>query len=173
MHHPSFPFQVLDVVLMGRTSHVGYFYSPGKTDEEIAFEHLRFLHIDHLWNKPYTDISGGERQLVLIAAALSQEPELLILDEPTAHLDFGNQHRFLELILALKEKGTGILMTTHSPDHALFLDGKTLILKDGSLWKSGNADSIITPETMSELYKLDVHISQYHNRKICIPGQID
>ena len=98
---------------------------------------IGWVGIAHLAKQPYTNISGGERQLVLLAAALTQSPAFLILDEPTAHLDFGNAHRFLDLVLRLHAQGIGILMTTHFPDHALYLSAETLVLKDKPLWKHG------------------------------------
>ena len=171
-HVPIFPFRVLDVVMMGRTARIGYFASPSAQDEKLARENLDFLRIGHLWDKPYTDISGGERQLVLIAAALTQEPELLILDEPTAHLDFGNQHRFLNLVLRLRERGMGVLMTTHFPDHALYLEGRTLVLREGRLWREGSAREVVTQQTMSQLYRLSVHVETVGERVICIPGPL-
>ena len=169
---PTFPFRVLDVVLMGRTAHLKYFSSPDQDDEALAMDNLRFLGIDHLSEKAYTDISGGERQLVMIAAALTQQPELMILDEPTAHLDFGNAHRFLELVFRLKERGMGVLMTTHFPDHALFLEGSTIVLRDGYVWRQGMADEVITEENMTGLYGLEVHKQQIGDRTVCIPGTL-
>ena len=169
---PTFPFRVMDVVLMGRTSHMRYFSSPDEEDEMLAMENLRFLGIDHLREKACTDISGGERQLVMIAAALTQQPELMILDEPTAHLDFGNAHRFLELVFRLQERGMGVMMTTHFPDHALFLEGRTIVLRDGCVWRQGIADEVITEDNMRELYGLDVHKEQIGDRAICIPGEL-
>lgn len=169
-HTPIFPFSVMDVVMMGRTARMGYFSMPGKQEETLALENLEFLNVTHLKEKPYTAISGGERQLVMIAAALTQEPELLILDEPTAHLDFGNQYRFLELVLRLQERGMGVIMSTHSPDHALLLKGTTLIFKDGRLWHSGLAENVITEETMSELYRLEVRLKNVGDRTVCVPG---
>ncbi len=169
---PTFPFRVLDVVLMGRTAHMKYFSSPDQDDEKKALENLKFLGIDHLSQKAYTDISGGERQLVMIAAALTQQPEFMILDEPTAHLDFGNAHRFLELVFRLRERGMGILMTTHFPDHALFLKGQTIVLRDGCVWRQGMADEVITEENMSVLYGLEVHKKQIGSRMVCIPGEL-
>ena len=169
-HVPIFPFRVMDVIMMGRTAWMGYFSAPSQEEEAMALENLEFLNISHLKEKPYTAISGGERQLVMIAAALTQEPELLVLDEPTAHLDFGNQHRFLELVLRLQERGMGIIMSTHSPDHALMLKGTTLILKSGRLWHSGLAENVITEATMSELYRLEVRLKDVGDRTVCVPG---
>lgn len=171
-HVPTFPFRVLDVVLMGRSAHMRYFASPGEAEERIAMDNLEFLGIAHLREQPYTNISGGERQLVMIAAALTQQPEFLILDEPTAHLDFGNTHRFLDLLLRLNESGIGILMTTHFPDQALYLGAKTLVLRGGSLWKFGPASEVVDEEGMSELYGLPVHIGQVGDRRVCIAGEI-
>ncbi|MGP1442191.1 MAG: ABC transporter ATP-binding protein [Anaerovoracaceae bacterium] len=167
---PTFPFKVLDVVLMGRTVHMGYFSVPNRNDESLAVENLEFLGIAHLKEKSFTGISGGERQLVMIAAAMTQEPELMILDEPTAHLDFGNAHRFLELMFRLKDKGVGVLMTTHFPDHALFLKCHTIMLKNGYIVNEGMATDVITDETMTQLYGLEVHRKQIGERNICIPG---
>ena len=169
-HQPAFPFKVLDVVTMGRTSHIGYLASPGKEERDFAMENLRYLKIEHLWDTPYTDISGGERQLVMIAAALTQEPEILILDEPTSHLDFGNQYRFIQLIEQLREKGMGVVMTTHFPDHALELKGRTILLRDGEIQADGMAKEVITDENMEKLYHIKVNVRKFGDRSICIPG---
>ena len=169
-HVPIFPFRVLDVVLMGRSAHMRYFASPGEEEKKIALDNLSFLGIEHLKDKPYTNISGGERQMVLIAAALTQQQEFLILDEPTAHLDFGNTHRFLDLVKRLHENGMGILMTTHFPDQALYLNAQTFVLKGGSLWRSGLAAEVINESDMSELYGLPVHIRSVEGRQVCIAG---
>ena len=106
--------------------------------------------------------------LVLLAAALTQSPAFLILDEPTAHLDFGNAHRFLGLVLRLHAQGIGILMTTHFPDHALYLAAETLVLKDKTLWKHGAAAEVIDEAGMSALYGLPVHIAQIGTRTVCV-----
>lgn len=169
-HYPTFPFPVIDIVMMGLTSKMGYLSNPGKKEKKIALEKLEFLKISHLKDKPYTDISGGERQLVMIASALVQEPELLILDEPTAHLDFGNQYRFIQLVKTFTNNGMGVLMTTHFPDHALELNGITSILKAGKIDCIGKAEEIITNENLSNLYDIDVKVEKFGKKKICIPG---
>lgn len=103
---------------MGRTSHLGTMGSPSRRDIEIARKNIQMLGINYLKNKIYTEISGGERQMVLIARALTQEPDILIMDEPTSNLDFGNQVRVLKQISDLAKKGLAIVMTSHFPDHA-------------------------------------------------------
>ena len=153
-HTPSFAYEVIDIVTMGRTQ-------------------LAYLGVDHLSEKPYTDISGGERQLVMIASALTQEPELMILDEPTAHLDFGNAYRFVELVEKLRDRNMGVLMTTHFPDHALMLGSKTAVLSGGRIIAEGPASDVITDESMRELYNIEVHVEHIGDRIICIPGPLE
>ena len=171
-HTPSFAYKVIDIVTMGRTSRIGYLANPSKDDVAFAREQLDYLGVGQLAEKPYTDISGGERQLVMIASALTQEPELMILDEPTAHLDFGNQYRFVELVEKLRERNMGVLMTTHFPDHALMLGSKTAVLSGGRIVAEGLARDVITDESMRELYGIEVHVRHIGDRMICIPGPI-
>lgn len=170
-HAPMFPFSVLDVVLMGGTARLGYFATPGRGDEASALEKLDFLKIGHLSSEPYTEISGGERQLVMIAAALNQEPDVLILDEPTSHLDFGNQHRFLELVMRLRDQEKGVIMTTHFPDHALELGGTTVVMKHSGILATGLASEVVTPTMMSDLYDIDVQVLEVGGRRLCVPGE--
>lgn len=172
-HTPSFAYKVIDIVTMGRTSRIGYLANPSDEDVEFAYEQLKYLSVDHLAEKPYTDISGGERQLVMIASALTQEPELMILDEPTAHLDFGNQYRFVELVGKLRDKNMGVLMTTHFPDHALALDSTTAVLSGGRIIAEGRARDVITNESMRELYGIEVNVCHIQDRITCIPGPLE
>lgn len=171
-HTPSFAYKVIDVVAMGRTSRIGYLSSPSDEDVAFAYEQLDYLGVGHLAEKPYTDISGGERQLVMIASALTQEPELMILDEPTAHLDFGNAYRFIELVKKLRDRNMGVLMTTHFPDHALMLGSKTAILSGGRIVAEGLAHEVVTEENMRELYGIEVHVEHIGDRTICLPGPL-
>lgn len=172
-HVPSFSYSVIDVVTMGRTSRIGYFAAPGKEDVAFAHEQLAYLGIDHLADRPYTEVSGGERQLVMIAAALAQQPEALLLDEPTAHLDFGNQFRFVQLVERLRSRGMGVVMTTHFPDHALLLGCATAILKDGRIVAYGQADEVVTDENLRSIYGIEVNVTQVGRRPVCIPGSLD
>lgn len=170
-HTPTFPFLVLDVVMMGRASLLGAFASPGKADRALAAEKLALLGIEGLADQPYTEISGGERQLVLLAAALAQESKLLLLDEPTAHLDFGRQFRFLDILQRLQQMGIGIIMTTHFPDHALQIADRAAILSGGRIQAVGQPQDVITAESMTSLYHIPIGI--YHvpeaQRDVCLP----
>jgi iron complex transport system ATP-binding protein len=110
------PFSLRDVALMGRTARIPTFGAPSRHDREVAEEMLGAVGIRHLAGRPYTQVSGGERQLTLIARALAQEPSILVMDEPTASLDFGNQVRVLGEVRALARRGIAVIMSTHDPD---------------------------------------------------------
>lgn len=157
-HIPPFPFKVLDVVLMGRTAHLGSMAAPGREDVAIARRAIATLNISHLEDRIYTEISGGERQLVLIARALAQEPRLLIMDEPTSALDFGNQLLVLGHIKQLAQMGLAIIMASHFPDHALLYSTKVLMLKEGRIYSQGCPEETVTEESLKSLYGVDVKI---------------
>jgi iron complex transport system ATP-binding protein len=170
-HAPAFPFSVLDIVMMGRAAYLGSFSSPGNREKKLAEEKLALLGIEQLAGKSYTDISGGERQLVMLASALAQEPQMLLLDEPTAHLDFGRQYRFLDILHLLKKQGIGILMTSHFPDHALRAADTTAILKDGTFAHIGPSADVVTSENLTALYNVPIQVISLpeYDQKICLP----
>lgn len=119
-HDPPFPYSAFDVVLMGRTAHVGLFSSPAQPDRDVARNAMRTAGIEDLADRPYTRLSGGERQLVLLARCLAQQSPVMLLDEPTAHLDFRNQIMILSKVKELvKEKNLLSLMNLHDPNLAL------------------------------------------------------
>ncbi|RDB62224.1 ABC transporter ATP-binding protein [Gordonibacter sp. 28C] len=172
-HVPAFEYPVIDVVTMGRTSLIGRFSTPSAADRDSALEKLDFLGIAHLRDKPYTQISGGERQLVMIASALAQEPDVLVLDEPTAHLDFGNQYRFVKLVEQLCAQGVGVIMTTHFPDHALELGGTTAVMDGGRIEHIGPAREVVTAENLHDLYGIEVNVERVGRRLVCVPGSLE
>lgn len=153
-----FPFTVLDVVTMGRTAHLGMFSSPKKKDVEIAEECLSNLEISYLKEKIYTEISGGERQMVLIARALTQQAKILIMDEPTSNLDFGNQVRVLKQINRLSKKGIGIIMTSHFPDHVFLCSTKVALLEKNNIFTVGNVEEVVTEKNLKSAYGVEVKI---------------
>ena len=169
-HQPNFSFSVLDAVLVGRAPHIGFLNSPSKEDLKIAKQAVETMGISHLADVPYTQVSGGERQLVLLARILAQQPSLLLLDEPTSHLDFGNQIKLLNTLHELANGGLPIIMTSHFPDHA-FLSNRVDLMKDGELMAIGTPDDIITEQNFEKVYKTKVKVinTEGVNRKICIP----
>lgn len=120
----------------------------GKKDEAIVAKVLESMHISHLADRVYTELSGGERQMVLIARALAQEPQIMILDEPTFNLDFGNQIKVLQEIKRLSQKGLCIIMTTHIPNHAFLCDAEVLLFQRERPYMLGCSNEIITEQNM-------------------------
>ncbi len=158
-HNVLFPYTVLDVVRMGRAPHLGLFSVPSGQDTQIADDAIALVGIKSLRLKRYTEISGGERQLVLIARALAQEPSILLLDEPTSHLDFGNQTLILETISRLaRQRGLAVLMATHVPDHALFIATQVALMKAGRFLATGAPPDVVTEQNLKALYGIDVRI---------------
>jgi iron complex transport system ATP-binding protein len=172
IHTPTFPYSVLQVVMMGRTPHLNTFATPSMNDMEIALEALRMVNIEHIKDKPYTELSGGQMQLVLMARVLAQEPEILLLDEPTSHLDVGNQISTIEMVRKLSRKGLSLIMTSHFPDHTFLSSSKVGIMKDKKFLAMGHADEVVTEENLQETYGVPIKIVRIDgeiNRKIAVP----
>lgn len=173
IHTPAFDYKVLDVVLMGRAPKTGVFGRPSKEDEALCMEVLESMNLSHLAQKSYLDISGGERQQVIIARAIVQGPKVILFDEPTAHLDYGNQHRVLKRVKQMKEEGYSVVITTHNPDHALLLGGRAAIVgKDGSITQ-GSSEDILTEKTLCSIYETDLRLLWVEEigRTVCmVPG---
>lgn len=169
-HYPAYAYTTRDFVVMGRTAHIGFFSKPKKEDYAAADDALHQLGIAHLADKPYTEISGGERQQVTIARVLVQKPQLVLLDEPTSHLDYGNQLRTMKMIKQLAEQNFAIIMTTHMPDHAILLGGKVGILDRDGTMTFGHYKDIMTEKTLSRIYNANlkmVYIEEI-KRSTCI-----
>jgi iron complex transport system ATP-binding protein len=176
-HTPTFPFTVLEVTVMGRTPHMSIFGTPSPRDTALAEEALDTVGIRHLKNRPYTELSGGERQLVLLSRTLAQQPDVILLDEPTSHLDMRNQVLCLKTIGALAALGRPMIMTTHDPNHAFLYPGRVALMKpDGSLL-TGPASDVITDATLSMIYGTDIGVFSMARRagpgqfKFCSPWQ--
>jgi iron complex transport system ATP-binding protein len=173
-HTGYFPFSVFDVVLMGRAAHLGPFASPGKRDREIARRALATIGIERLADAVYTRISGGERQMALIARALAQEPRILVMDEPTASLDFGNQVRVLERIQELARAGLAIVLSTHDPDQAFLVADRVAMLHEGTLVRLGTPNETITAESLKLVYGVDIAVMEIAadggKRRVCVPS---
>ena len=173
-HTPPFAFSVRDVVIMDRNAHLGSFAKPSGEDVKIADETLEKLGITHLRHSIYTEISGGERQMVLIARALAQQPAFLIMDEPTANLDYGNQVRVLSQIKELAASGLGIIMTSHSPDHAFLCSTKVALFLKNRTLLIGSPAEIVTETNLQQAYGVEINIitgrlSNGRDLQLCTP----
>jgi iron complex transport system ATP-binding protein len=151
-HMGAFAYSVLDVVLMGRASFGGLGYS--ERDYGMASEALRKVGLLKFAERSYLHLSGGERQLVIIARALAQGSEFFLMDEPVAGLDYGNQYRLLSIIGQLANEGRAIILSTHHPEHALFLGGRSVLIKDGRIIGNGTSRNIVNSKSVSELYDI-------------------
>ena len=172
LHQPAFPFSVLDAVLVGRAPHLGFLESPGKEDIEIAETAIEALGISALKKRPYTELSGGERQLVVFARVMAQQPSLLLLDEPTSHLDFGNQIRVLRLVEELASTGLPIIMTSHFPDHAFLISSKVAVMKKGAFLAFGPPEEVITEVNLESIYGIKVRVMEVNGavgHRVCVP----
>ncbi|WP_158747739.1 ABC transporter ATP-binding protein [Acidisphaera sp. L21] len=166
---PVFAFDVRTIVEMGRAPHLSWTAAPGRQDAAIVDRALARLGIGHLAPRLYPELSGGERQMVMIARALAQEPALLILDEPTSHLDFANQAGVLELARGLADEGLTVLMTTHDPDHAFLVADTVLVLSHGGIHHAGAVAETLTEARLSETYGRPIRIWDADGRTLCFP----
>lgn len=153
-----FPFSAFDLVLMSRTAHLGFLANPTAADRRRALAAMEELGVGHLAWRRVQELSGGERQMVLIARALAQDSKVLVMDEPCAGLDYGNQVRILESLRALARRGYSILMSSHLPDHAFLVGNKVALLAHGRLRGPGLPSAVITAEALSDLYGTKVRV---------------
>ena len=170
IHIPTYGFSVTEFVAMGLAPKIGFFSKPSKKDSIFVEEAMEKMEIYHLRDKPYTEISGGERQKATIARVLVQDPKMIILDEPTSHLDFGNQHRTVGLVKSLAEEGYTIIMTTHQPDHAMILDSHTAIIDQQGKFIFGETKNIVSEEILSEIYGMEIKmpfVDSIQQRVVC------
>ncbi len=153
-----FNYTVLDMVTMGMTGRLGLLETPGPNHREKAMEALRGLGIDHLASRGCNQISGGERQLMLLARALVQEAKVLLMDEPTANLDYGNRFRVMKRVEDLSKQGYTVIFSTHEPGHAFRYADRVLALLGGSVLAEGPPEEVLTEETLSMLYGIPVAV---------------
>ncbi|MFG1477783.1 ABC transporter ATP-binding protein [Xanthobacter sp. V4C-4] len=163
----SFAFSVREIVLMGRAARHGLFAQPDAADRMAADAALARVGAGGLADRAFTALSGGERQMVLIARALAQGPRLLVLDEPTASLDFANQDKVLELIAAVAAEGLGVLFSTHHPDQAFAVGTHVAMLREGTLMRQGPVAQVLTAENLTRLYGRPVGVGEVEGRKVC------
>lgn len=169
-HRTAFAYRVLDVVLMGRMAHKTLFARYNQDDREIALHAMEMLSIAHLKDRSYTDISGGERQLTLIARAMAQGVDILVMDEPATGLDFGNQVQLFAHIARLAAAGFTCIQSTHFPDHAFWVASRVVMLRDGMIMADGKPEKVMVDEAVCRLYGTDLKMHGINGRlKTCIP----
>ena len=157
-HTPSFPYLVREVAMMGRMGKIPAFSKPDVSDYKIVEQALADVGIDHLRDVPYSKISGGERQLLMIARALCQEPEMLVMDEPTASLDYGNMVLVMRTIRKLSEKGMIVVFTSHMPDQAFMCKATTVLLLRDNPPVVGYCNDVITESNLWTAYHAEIQI---------------
>ena len=173
-HNPVFNYSVFDMVLMGTTGQMGNFSSPGKEQVRAAEIALERLGISHLRSRGYANISGGERQLALIARALVQDARILIMDEPSSALDYGNRMRVMQTVKSLTKEGYTVIQSTHDPDQAFLYSDRVLALQGGQVLAYGEPKETICDQLISTLYGVEVEVcSLYEDRvRVCVPANI-
>ena len=153
-----YDMNVLDVVVMGRARFIKKFSQPSSYDYEKANAILSLLNIEKLANKKYSELSGGEQQIVLIARALIQESKFIVMDEPASNLDFENQKKVLECLMHLSRQGVGIILSSHSPDHALFCNTDVVMIKKNKTIQVGTIDQMLTNQNLYSVYGVDIQM---------------
>lgn len=154
----AYQYSVLDMLLMGRSIHIGKFSSPAKSDIEFAEHVLKEMGLWEYRNRLYNELSGGEQQIVLVARAVVQDTDFILMDEPASNLDFNNESKLLETIKKLTTSGKGILMISHSPSHAFLCCSKAILLSRDREIKFGTVEEIITTENLSDAYGVPVAV---------------
>lgn len=172
-HTSVFDYQVFEMVLMGRSSHISLLGQPSQKDLNAAFEALEELNIGHLAHQKYVRLSGGQRQLVLIARALAQQAQLIIMDEPSSDLDFANQQRIMDMLIQLKNKGISILLSTHAPEFPFQIADRVMLLREGRILALGTPEEVLTPEWLQGLYNVPMDVvkvtdRQGNERRLCL-----
>lgn len=169
----AFPYEAREVVLMGRVAHMPPGAGHRASDREAAERALERLGITRLARRKFQELSGGERQMVLVARALAQQAGLLVMDEPTANLDYGNQVKILKTIQSLAGEGYGILMTSHYPDHAFLACTRAVLMRGGRVMAEGAPAKAVTTQSLTALYETPVEVAEalaaQKSCKVCIP----
>ncbi len=171
-HSPIFNYSVFDMVLMGTTAQCSGFSSPGKEQRQLTENALERLGILRLKDRPYGNISGGERQLTLIARALAQQAKVLVMDEPSTGLDLGNRIRVMECIRSLVNEGYAIIQSTHDPEQSYLYSDQILALHEGKVLAMGSPQEVINSSLISTLYNVDVQVRSMDDDtiRVCVPA---
>lgn len=163
-----FNFTVAEYVLLGRTPQLGFLDLPQPDDIHIVEQYIKELDLWPLRNRAVNELSGGEQQMVILARALVQKPKILLLDEPTSHLDLGNKSRLLNVLSFLAKQGVTVVFTTHDPDAAAMIADEIILLKHGVVLDAGGLESVFTSEKLSDIYGTVVKVQKVAGRYVTI-----
>jgi iron complex transport system ATP-binding protein len=172
-HYPVFPFTVEEVVLTGRAAYI--FSTPTNKDREKAENAIRRVGIEVLRKRPYTELSGGERQLVLIARVLAQEPKIMLLDEPLSSLDLSNQAKMLNLLKGLVASGLTVVAVLHDPNVAFRYGDNFIFLKNGEIREPEELNGVLNSRVLTDVYGVKIEMVPFRNRFLIVsdPESID
>jgi iron complex transport system ATP-binding protein len=166
--HIPFDFSILEYVLLGRAPYLGPLAMPSEADQQIALAALQTAGLDHLRGRPLPNLSGGERQLTVVARALAQEPRILLMDEPTAHLDLGNKGRLLGIMRNLASAGVTLVMTTHDPNAAAAVASHVVLMRQGQILAAGPVEAMLAADRLSTTYGVPVKVFRAEGRRIVL-----
>ena len=166
--HIPFDFSILEYVLLGRAPYLGPLATPSREDTRLALEALHAVGMEGMHDRPLPNLSGGERQLAVLARALAQQPRILLMDEPTAHLDLGNQGRLLEIVRELAATGTTVVLTTHDPNLAASVAGTAILMRSGRVLDAGPVGSVLTAPNLSATYEVPVRVLEVDGRRVVL-----
>lgn len=169
-----FHFSVLEYVLLGRTPYLGLLQQPGPADYRAAEAAIDMLGLAHLSHRSVLELSGGERQMAMLARTVAQQPRLLLLDEPTSHLDLSNKGRILQVLRRLEKQGVTIIFTTHDPEVAISTAGQLVLIRRGQILAGGPIAETLTASQLSQTYGVPVEVSRINDRPVVLlKDQVD
>jgi iron complex transport system ATP-binding protein len=166
--HIPFDFSVVEYVLLGRAPYLSPLQMPGEADRQVALEALDAAGLAGMEHRALPNLSGGERQLATLARALAQQPQILLMDEPTAHLDLSNQGRLLEIMRGLAAQGVSLVLTTHDPNLAAAVAGFAVLMRSGQVLDAGPAEAVLTAEKLSATYAVPVQVFSVEGRQVIL-----
>ncbi|MBN1249172.1 MAG: ABC transporter ATP-binding protein [Anaerolineae bacterium] len=165
-----FNFTVLEYIVLGRAPHLQLLQTPGEEDLAIAGRILEQIGLSHLRDRSIQSLSGGERQLVMVARALAQHPRILLLDEPTSHLDLGNREHVLAILRQQAEQGVTVVFTTHEPNQAADVAAFVVLMRDGRVLEVGPPEEVLTSTWLTRTYGVLVEVVEVRGRRVVVPG---
>lgn len=166
-HQTVFPFSVKDVVLTGRAAHICSV--PSSKDQQQAVQAMQTIGIEHLAERPYTELSGGERQMVMIARILAQNPKVILLDEPAAHLDLANQQRLFKIIKQITTNGVTVVAVLHDPNMAFLHSDNVYALKQGSIKEPSPGLNPWEPAFIEDIYGVRSESVPFRSKGLVVP----